>query len=283
MLNKIRFALLALLMATTQLSICQEFTLMSYNIRFDNPGDSLNAWPNRKDKVAAMIRFYEADIVCVQEALHHQLLDLEERLPGFTWSGVGRDDGKQQGEYSAVLFDQNKFKLLDEGSFWLSETTEAPALGWDAACIRVCSWVKLKPAGSEEVFFVFNTHFDHVGTIAREKSASLILKQIKIIAGGFPIILAGDFNAEPDDVVIQTISSELNDSYQITIEPPYGPFGTWNAFDYNSPLDRRIDYIFVNDQFIVKKYGILTDSEEQRFPSDHLPVMVWLEMVNPDR
>lgn len=281
MLKKLT-AFLFLLLMLLQLPAA-EFRLMSYNIRFDNPGDSLNAWPNRKDKVAAMIRFYEADIVCVQEALHHQLLDLEERLPGFAWSGVGRDDGKQQGEYSAILFDRNKFILLDEGSFWLAENPEVPSLGWDAACIRVCSWVKLKPTDSEAEFFVFNTHFDHVGTIARENAAALILEQTKKIAGRFPIVLAGDFNAEPDDVVIQTITSKLNDGYQISVENPYGPFGTWNAFDYSSPLDRRIDYVFVNDQVAVNKYGVLSDTKDQRFPSDHLPVLVWLELINLDK
>lgn len=275
-MKKITTVIFSVLLAISGMGQTGNLNLMTYNIRFDNPDDSLNAWPNRKDKVAAMIRFYDADIVCVQEALHHQLLDMEERLPGFFFSGVGRDDGRQQGEYSAILFDTTKFHLTDEGSFWLSQTPELPSLGWDAACIRVCSWVRLKPVESEEVFFVFNTHFDHVGTAARENSAALIVAKIPEIAGNFPLILTGDFNAEPGDVVIQTISTKIHDTYHISEEPPYGPFGTWNAFDYTSPLDRRIDYVFVSSQIEVIKYGVLTDSDNHRFPSDHLPVLVRL-------
>lgn len=252
--------------------------VITYNIRFDNPDDGINSWPNRKYKVAALIKFHDAEIVCLQEVLHNQLDDLEKMLPNFRWVGVGRDDGERQGEYSPILFDNKKFEPLDSGWFWLSETPETPSLGWDAACIRICTWIKLKCLANAKEFYVLNTHFDHVGEAARQNSAKLIVTKIDELAAKLPVILTGDFNAEPTNEAIKIISKKFTDSYLASTEPPYGPVGTWNAFDYNSPLDQRIDYIFVNKQFNVLKYASITDSENQRFPSDHLPVFVSLEL-----
>ncbi len=248
--------------------------LLSYNIRFDNPDDGINSWPHRKEKVAALIKFHGVNIACLQEVLHHQLIDLDERLPHLSWVGAGRDNGKEQGEYAPILFDNQKFQLLDSGWFWLSETPEVPSMGWDAACVRLCTWVKLKHLKNNIEFFVFNTHLDHVGEIARLNSAQLIIHRINEIAQGHPVVLAGDFNALPHSDAIKAIAENFSDSYLTSIEPPYGPIGTWNAFDYNSVLDQRIDNIFTNERIKVIKYGNLTDSEEQRFPSDHLPVFV---------
>jgi endonuclease/exonuclease/phosphatase family metal-dependent hydrolase len=274
--------IITVLLLTICLYSCQtqttetEFNLISYNIRFNNPDDGINAWPNRKIWVADLLRFYDADIVCVQEALHHQLEDLLEQLPQFRYSGIGRDDGKQAGEYSAILYNQNRFTLLDEGTFWLSPTPETPSMGWDAAVIRICSWVKFNDILSGQSFYVFNTHFDHVGVQAREESARLIIRSMEETAGEFPVIIAGDINAEPNDLAVQTITARLHDAYKASREPAYGPYGTWNAFDYNSPLDRRIDFVFVNDKIEVLKYAALSDAKNQRFPSDHLPVFVRL-------
>jgi endonuclease/exonuclease/phosphatase family metal-dependent hydrolase len=252
----------------------EPINLLSYNIRFDNPDDGVNSWPNRKEKVAALIKFHDVDIACLQEVLHQQLIDLDERLPHLSWVGAGRDDGKQQGEFAPILFDNQKFQLLGSGWFWLSETPDVPSMGWDAACIRICTWLKLKCMANSIELFVFNTHFDHVGKIARQNSAQLIIHKINEIANGYPIVLAGDFNALPHSDAIKAIAEKFSDSYLTSIEPPYGPIGTWNAFDYNSMLDQRIDYIFTNERIKVIKYGNLTDSEEQRFPSDHLPVFI---------
>jgi endonuclease/exonuclease/phosphatase family metal-dependent hydrolase len=272
-----RFLLIAALLAFISCNQQQPkpvLNVITYNIRFDNPNDGINSWPNRKDKVGSLIRFHDADIVCMQEVLHSQLVEIEEMLPNYTWVGAGRDDGEKQGEYSPILYDFKKFKAIDFGWFWLSETPEKPSLGWDAACIRICTWVKLKNLASAKEFFVFNTHFDHVGEVARQNSAKLIVTKTDELAANLPVILTGDFNGEPNSEAINTISQNFADSYHASIEPPYGPVGTWNAFDYNSPLDQRIDYIFINEHFSVLKYANITDSENQRFPSDHLPVFV---------
>jgi endonuclease/exonuclease/phosphatase family metal-dependent hydrolase len=256
----------------------QEINIISFNIRFDNPNDGENSWSNRKEKVVALLKFHEANIVCLQEALHHQLIDLDKGLPSFSLVGVGRDDGKEQGEYSPILYDNRSFQLLNSGWFWLSETPDVPSLGWDAACIRICTWVKLKCLDGSNEFFVFNAHFDHIGENARIKSSQLIVNKIFDTVGNFPVVLTGDFNATPDSPAVLEILKILTDTYTLSTMPPYGPTGTWNAFDYNSRLDQRIDYIFVSKGFNVMKYANITDAVNQRFPSDHLPVFVRLKI-----
>jgi endonuclease/exonuclease/phosphatase family metal-dependent hydrolase len=254
----------------------QHFNVISFNIRFDNPNDGINAWPNRKDNVAALLKFHDADIFCLQEALYSQILDIEQRLPDYSWVGVGRDDGEKAGEFIPIFFNVNKFILLEWGTFWLSDTSEEPSLGWDAACFRVCTWAKLRVLQSDTDIFVLNTHFDHVGSIAQQNSAGLIMNRVQEIANGYPVVLAGDFNVLPDSTPIQGIEKYLNDAFKVSLESPYGPIGTWNAFDYSSSLDRRIDYVFINEHLKVLKYANLSDANDQRFPSDHLPVFVRL-------
>ena len=153
--------------------------LITYNIRMNTSGDGEHAWPYRKNDVAALFRFHRADIFCVQEALPGQMDDLAEAFPDFTYEGVGRDDGKRQGEFSAVFYNHERFTKLKGGTFWLSETPGECSFGWDAACRRVCSWVQLEDRESGAVLYVFNTHFDHRGKVARRESASLILDEIE--------------------------------------------------------------------------------------------------------
>ncbi len=260
-------------------SSSHSINLVSYNIRFDNPNDGINAWPNRKADVAALLGFHSADIACLQEALHHQIIHLQEQLPHLSWVGVGRDDGEMLGEYSPILYNSQRFTLDHWDTFWLSSTPEKPSLGWDAVCIRICTYAKFTDQQTRKSFFVFNTHFDHVGVDARANSAKLIVNRISEIANGFPVILAGDFNTNPEGEPYAIISQILADSYLISSEPPYGPAGTWNGFYFSSALDQRIDYIFVNNKFSVYKYANLSDSKDQRFPSDHLPVFVRLGIV----
>lgn len=249
--------------------------VITYNVRYNNPGDGVNAWPNRKDNVKALVKFHDADILCVQEALADQFDDLLENS-NFDFVGVGRDDGKRKGEFSAVFFDKTRFTKKDGGTFWLSETPNVPSKGWDAALPRVCSWVKLYDKINKKEFIVFNTHYDHVGVKARIESAKLIKQKIQEIAPKLPVVYTGDLNVTPETEAISTIKSFLQDAKEITVEPPYGPNGTFNAFDFNSELKNRIDYIFVNKGFKVQKFAVLSDSKDKRYPSDHLPVFVRL-------
>lgn len=249
--------------------------IITYNIRLNVASDGVNSWPNRKENVKALVKFHDADILCVQEALPEQFDALLENS-NFDVVGVGRDDGKRKGEFSAVYFDKSRFTKKDGGTFWLSTTPSVPSKGWDAALNRICSWVKLYDKLNKKEFIVFNTHYDHIGVQARIESAKLIKQKIQEIAPNLPVVFTGDLNVTPETEAISTIKSFLIDAKDITVEPPYGPSGTFNAFDFDSDLKNRIDYIFVNKDFKVQKFAVLTDSKDKRYFSDHLPVFVKL-------
>ncbi len=249
--------------------------ILSYNIRYNNSNDGINAWPNRKDNVKSLIKFHNIDILCVQEALSDQFDELLLNT-NFEAVGVGRDDGKRKGEFSAIYFDKTRFTKKDGGTFWLSETPDVPSKGWDAALNRVCSWVKLYDKINKQEFLVFNTHYDHVGVQARINSAILLKQKIQEIAPKLPVVFTGDLNVTPETEAISTIKSFLMDSREISVEPPYGPYGTFNAFKFDSDLKDRIDYVFVNSGFKVQQYATLSDSKDKRYYSDHLPVFAKL-------
>jgi endonuclease/exonuclease/phosphatase family metal-dependent hydrolase len=262
-----------LLCATATSQKKKEIRVATYNLRMDTPNDGVNAWPNRKENVKALIRYHDFDIFGTQEGFVHQLKDLCE-MPEYAYTGAGRDDGKDSGEHSAIFYKTGRFKLLDSGNFWLSETPGQPGKGWDATCCnRICSWAKFKDANTKKAFYFFNVHFDHQGVVARRESGKLMLQKIKEIAGNLPVIFTGDLNSTPETEQVQTIQTVLNDSYRITVLPPYGTVGTFNGFRFDAPLKDRIDYIFVSNHFSVSKYAVLTDAVEQRYPSDHMPVV----------
>lgn len=249
------------------------FTIIQYNIRMNTADDGENAWPLRKEKVAGLLRFHEADIFNVQEALPEQMDDLTELLPDFDHVGVGRDDGVRKGEHMGVFYKRGRFLKLDAGMFWLSETPDKPGFGWDAVCNRYVQWIKLKDKITKKTFFVFDTHFDHRGNKAREESAKMILKYIRDInKENLPLILTGDLNLVPASAPVQTILTMLKDAIDVTKTPHYGPVNTSGGFDVKV-LRSRIDYIFVNDGVTVLRHGHLSDSFGLSYPSDHLPVL----------
>jgi endonuclease/exonuclease/phosphatase family metal-dependent hydrolase len=257
---------------------------MSFNIRYNTPADSLNAWPYRKDKVASQILFHEAHIMGVQEALHEQMMDLQERLPQYKFAGVGRDDGKEKGEYSAIFYDTTRLQALQSKTFWLSQTPEiAGSKGWDAQITRVVTWIKFRDRKTKKIFFAFNTHFDHIGKEARKESAKLVLQKVKEIAGSTPAFVTGDFNAHPDDEPIQVILDAANplrltDSKEISKTPHYGPIGTFNGFKDRERDDQPIDYIFVKGKWNVLKHATISQSWKGRFASDHFAVLTRLSI-----
>lgn len=273
-------AIILCLMATlftTTAAFSQKGTpivVASYNIRYNTSNDGVNAWPNRKENVKALIRYHEFDIFGVQEALHGQLQDISE-LKEFTYLGVGRDDGKEAGEHSSIFYKNDRFKVLESGNFWLSETPDVPGKGWDAKCCnRICSWAKFKDLRTKKDFYFFNVHFDHQGVEARKESGKLMVKKIQEIAKGATAICTGDFNSTPDTEQIKAMQTILSDSKAVSVLPAYGPEGTFNSFKFDAPLKTRIDYIFTSKGIKVLKYGVLTDALEQRYPSDHQPVVV---------
>ena len=257
----------------------QSHSFMTYNIRYATERDGVNAWSNRKAFLSDQIKFYSPDVFGVQEALRRQVSYLDSTLAEYSYTGVGRDDGKEKGEYSAIFYDAEKLKLIENSTFWLSETPEKVSVGWDAAMERICTYALFENLVSGQKFYVFNTHFDHIGKVAREKSADLILKMAyKINHQNYPIIIMGDLNLVPDSTPIKIMCSQLNDSKKVASEVSFGPEGTFNGFNFQNPVTKRIDYIFVSkENTSVRKYAILSDSKNCLYPSDHLPVFVELE------
>lgn len=256
----------------------QNIRVATYNVRLGRANDGVNNWVNRKDKVNELIQYHDFDIMGTQEGFKDQLDDIL-RLKDYGYTGGGRDDGKDAGEHSAIFYKKSRFKLLSSGDFWYSETPDTPGKGWDARCCnRICSWAKFRDNATKKEFFVFNSHFDHEGVEARRNSGILLVRKMKEIAGKLPVISMGDFNSTPETEQIRHLSSHYNDAFSASVQKPYGPVGTFNAFKYDAPLNDRIDYIFVSDNIRVLKYATLTDSYHQKFPSDHLPVVADLEL-----
>jgi endonuclease/exonuclease/phosphatase family metal-dependent hydrolase len=251
----------------------QSLRVATYNLRFDNPRDSLNAWPHRSDYVTNLILLHDFDIFGTQEGLKHQLEDLKTGLNFYDYIGVGRDDGDTQGEHAAIFYKTDKLKLQSHGDFWLSPVTEKPNKGWDAALPRICTWGRFKDIGSGKEFYLFNVHFDHLGEMARRESAKLIINKIGEIANGIPCILTGDFNFDEhhESYTYLNTSGLLKDTYDLA-DIRYAPDGTFNGFNVNSIPEGRIDHIFITPAFRVRRYGILTNTYHNRYPSDHFPV-----------
>lgn len=258
------------------------FRVMSFNIRYNNPGDEAHAWPHRVDRVASTILFNNTDIVGVQEALKEQLDDLSAKLPGYAWIGVGRDDGAEAGEYTAIFYNEDRFALLDEDTFWLSKTPEIPgSKDWDAALTRIATWGHFEDTLTGALLYVFNTHFDHRGAEARTQSASLIAARATEIAGDTPLVVTGDFNFTPAADGYAALTDKLSDAFHTTIQPHHGPASTiYRGFEVTHEPGRRIDYIFTNDALKVHQHATLSDNWEGAFASDHLAVIATLAVNN---
>lgn len=250
----------------------------TYNLRLDLAEDGPNAWPQRREMVKGLIRFHGFDLFGTQEGLPNQITDLE-ALAEYGRVGVGRDDGKSAGEHSAIFYRRARFELLGNGDFWLSATPERPSKGWDGRCCnRLASWARLRDRQGGRRFTVLCAHFDHEGAVARRESARLMLRKAAEIGGSEPVIVLGDFNATPDSEPVAILRAALRDAREISATPPYGPVGTFNGFKLAAPMRDRIDYVFVGTGVRVLKYGVLSDNLDGRFPSDHHPVVVTLDL-----
>lgn len=264
----------------------QPLRVMSFNIRYDNPDDGPDAWPNRKEFVGNVIRFHKADVIGVQEALSHQLDDLIEQLPDYEWTGIGRDEDGG-GEFSAILYNTKRVSFLNGDTFWLSETPDiAGSIGWDAAITRVATYGHFEDVHSGRTFTVVNTHFDHVGVESRRNSAALIVQKLEELAGEKPLVVMGDLNTTEELEPYRELTTTeympgktLLDGFYHSEYGHHGPTTTLNGFQEILP-DRRIDYIFVNSEFRVLQHAILADIQDGHFPSDHLPVLAEMEFLD---
>ncbi len=276
-----------------------KFNLASYNIRYYTKSDSLQGdmWQPRSKVIADLIRFHEFDIFGTQEGLKFQLEDLKRHLGSYDYIGAGRDDGKNAGEHTAIFYRPDKFDLLDNGHFWLSETPDKPGLGWDAVCYRICTWGKFRHRASGKDFMLLNVHLDHIGKKARVESMRLVMEKAKEIGGDMPAFITGDFNVDQtSDCYEFMASSDAFDDARSKADFVYETNGTWNEFNGSGYCNSRIDHIFTTPGVKVKRYGILTDSYrtspdglkpadndggydcevitlENRLPSDHFPIL----------
>lgn len=255
----------------------QPVKVMSFNIRLDLESDAENKWELRKASMVELLNHYEPGILGVQEAQDHQLKYLVNQLKNHVYIGVGRDDGKTIGEYSALLYDSTLFNVRHDTTIWLSENGEIGKLGWDAAYPRVCTYGLFENRSTYQKIWVFNTHFDHMGNVARSESAKLILNIIqKVNPENYPVILTGDFNLTSDTQPIQLLKSVLTDAFDASVQPHYGPAGTFSGFDPTRILTDRIDFVFTKNMGVQSIIHIDDRRDDNFFISDHLPVFCTL-------
>ena len=248
---------------------------MSYNIRYDNPNDGENWWENRKGEVVDLIRYYNPDFLGIQEAMPNQRKFIADKLEAYSYIGHGRDGLNTNSEGIPLFYNKTKFKLLEKDIFWLSETPEKVSKGWDAALNRIVVYGAFESKTNGDTLHIINCHFDHLGKIAREKSADLVVNFIKSRKlSDEKIIVMGDFNSLPSEKPIQILSQQLEDSFNNDQHANYGPIGTFNDFDTERVLTDRIDYIFTRNMD-VKSYRCIGDKRKNNlYPSDHLPILI---------
>ncbi len=296
-----RYLLLLAVVLTVFSVSAQDLVVGSYNIRNSNSGDTKNGngWERRCPVICDQVEWVGFDVFGMQEVKHNQLEDMLNGLPDYDYEGVGRDDGKQAGEYSPIFYKKERFKKLEGGTFWISETPDKVGVkGWDAALPRICSYVHLQDKVTKKRFWFFNLHMDHIGVEARREGAKLIAKKITEMCGKEPAFVTGDFNVDQHNEAYRTIinTGVLEDSYELA-EKKFATTGTFNSFDSNLFTESRIDHIFVTEHVTVNNYAVLTDgywtpneksgksrkgeaapqeinfSEHQhRCPSDHYPI-----------
>lgn len=256
-----------------------QINVMTYNIRNAHADDGVNKWYKRKQSLANVVLKVNPDILGTQEVLYNQLKDLKKMLPSYDVFGAGRNNGKHAGEHSPVFYSREKYEFVKGGNFWLSETPNVPgSKSWDAAITRICSWVKLKDKETYDEIYVFNTHFDHRGNVARTKSATLLRHMIDSIAGDKPVVVTGDFNFKPDSEGYTEMTSEVNEAAFSDSYSPNSPDYTDCGFEVNSKDCSRIDYIFYSQHFIKDSYTLHTDNNGMYYPSDHLTINVELRI-----
>jgi endonuclease/exonuclease/phosphatase family metal-dependent hydrolase len=267
-----KFYITAILSIITTIASSQSIKVMTYNIRLDVASDGINQWSNRKEKLPALIEKYDPDLVGLQEAMHHQLMDILKALPQYGYIGVGRDDGKEKGEYSAILYRKDRFDLKWQKTSWLSETPDVPgSKSWDAAITRVLTRGEFVDKKTKKSFIYLNTHFDHISKEARKHSAEIIVETIR--NEKLPVIVTGDFNSQVTEDPYKVISASLTDA-----RPEGSTQGTFCTFTVNGQPCTLIDHIFYGKKIKRLNYEVILDNDGTYYPSDHLPVMAELSI-----
>ena len=256
-----------------------DIKVMTFNMRYDNSGDGDNIWANRRDRVAECVKFYSPDILGAQELLDNQYTDLKNRLTDYASLGTARDDGKTEGEYGPLFYKKDRFTKTRDGQFWLSATPDKVSLGWDGGCKRIATWAILTDRYTGKQVFAMNTHLDNSGAQARSEGVKLLLEKAKSLASNMPIIITGDFNATPGSSVHNDMKAGgMRDSRELS-PVKYGPEWTWHDWKgHNYEWRGILDYVFTKGNIDIKSYGALAETNEGRYLSDHLPVLVTLSL-----
>lgn len=268
---------------TTSAFAKNPLTVMSYNIRCGlcEPPENPHNWKKRKYFVAHLIKTHNPDVIGLQEAEIFQVEDLIEMLDDYSWMGVGRDDGKDKGETTAILFRTARLSLQGQQTLWLSQTPLKPSLGWDAKFRRTLSIAKLLDAQSKQFLHIFNVHLDNEGETARQEGAKLLLSEIAKIDAASPIVVTGDFNVIAPSATYDIITQTLADAEKISTTPALGGGKTYNGFGENNEPDNKIDFVFVKKSMKVKSHQVDTTIYNNIYPSDHYPIIVTVDTSVP--
>jgi endonuclease/exonuclease/phosphatase family metal-dependent hydrolase len=262
-------------------------SVMTFNIRYGAAQDGKNRWALRRELVYDVIRRHRPDIACLQEALHWQLHEVLLALPAYGYVGVGRDDGKRDGEFAPILYRADRFDVADQGTFWLSDTPETPgSMTWGNRLPRICTWARLVDRAAGHSMHVYNLHLDHESQPSRERAVELLARRIDVQSKGAPLIVAGDFNAGEDNPAIRFLTGEagaivsaaprrrpssgLVDTFRV-LHPDAANVGTYHRFD-GTMSGSKVDYIFVPPSARVRSAEIVHNRQNERYPSDHFPV-----------
>ena len=272
-----QFVIALLLMVSAVPLAATELNVMTFNIRYDNRGDGLNNWRFRAAHVAGMFEHHDVAVAGLQEVLHRQLNELKKRLPNYQFVGVGREDGKQKGEYAPVCFRKDLLVLERSDTIWLSTTPGKPgSKSWDSSLPRIATLAWLKEKKGSQKWLIVNTHFDHRGAVARRESAALIARHVNRVShlDQLPVVVMGDLNCLPDSEPYRNfLRGEFKDALLQSKTKHQGPMSTWNGFGKTVTKGRRIDFVFVGPRLKVLQHKIDARQFKGRFPSDHCPVI----------
>lgn len=276
-MRKLTLIVSAVLMVLPFISSAQKQTrdydlkVMSYNIRMGTAKDGTNSWEYRYPATAMMIQDQKPDVFGVQEAFDFQIRFIEDNFTDYDCVGVGRDNGKSEGEHMSIFWNKKTVKMIKWGTFWLSETPEKPSKGWDAACKRIATWALMKDKNTGKMFYFVNTHLDHRGSEARRQGLNLIVSRIdEINQKGYPMVLTGDFNMKPDDAALTGLEQRMQSARKIA--PKTDNHATLNLWG-KGKADMVIDYIYVSGFSACPEYHTITEKYGAwKYVSDHYPI-----------
>ena len=284
-MKKIFFRLAAVAAAAFSLISCSEaggtLKVMSYNIRFDSPGDGENIWDNRKPATIAMLDEVKPDVFGVQEAMAHQIDYIAKNAPLYDKVGVGREDGVAAGEHMSIFWNKETVEMQEWGTYWLSETPEVPSFGWDAACKRTATWALMKDKRNGKKFFFVNTHLDHVGVEARRNGLALVVERIAVMnPKSYPMVLTGDFNMIYSHPSLADLNGMMTCTREVApISDRHNTYNGWGKVpEYAEEEDCIIDFIYESGFKAVNEYQTVTKRyADKPYISDHYPIMSVLE------